>query len=38
MNDFNTRKTSAEAIADDPRIVVTEIELELGTNIIFQTI
>ena len=31
MNDFNTRKTSAEAIAVDPRIVVSEIELELGT-------
>ena len=31
MNDFNSRKTSAESIADDPRIVVTEIELELGT-------
>ena len=31
MNDFNSRMNSAIAIADDPRIVVTKIELELGT-------
>lgn len=31
MEDFNVRKISAEAIVDDPRIVVTDIEVELGT-------
>ena len=31
MEDFNIRKISAEAIVDDPRIVVTDIEVELGT-------
>ena len=31
MNDFNSRMNSAIEIADDPRIIVTKIELELGT-------
>ena len=31
MEDFSVRKASAEAIVDDPRIVVTDIEVELGT-------
>ena len=31
MEDFITRKTSAEKIAEDPNIIVTDIEKELGT-------
>ena len=31
MNDFNSRIDSAIEIIDDPRIIVTKIELELGT-------
>ena len=31
MGDFNSRIQSAEDIADDPRIIVSDIEQEMGT-------
>ena len=31
MSDFNSRIQSAEDIADDPRIIVSDIEQEMGT-------
>ena len=38
MSDFSTRLASAKAIALDARIVVTEIELELGTTFTVDTL
>ena len=38
MNDFESRMNSAIAIANDPRIVVTKIELELGTVFTIDTL
>ena len=31
MSDFNSQIQSAEDIADDPRIIVSDIEQEMGT-------